>query len=35
MANSEMSLSSDERDLGVFLIDIGSGTTEIALFQHG
>ncbi|MDZ4133550.1 MAG: cell division protein FtsA [Dethiobacteria bacterium] len=35
MANSEISLSSDERDLGVFLIDIGCGTTEIALFQHG
>jgi cell division protein FtsA len=35
MANSEISLSSDERDLGVFLIDIGGGTTEIALFQHG
>ena len=35
MANSEIALSSDERDLGVFLIDIGGGTTEIALFQHG
>ena len=35
MANSEIALSSDERDLGVFLIDIGGGTTELALFQHG
>jgi cell division protein FtsA len=35
LANSEISLSADERDLGVFLIDIGAGTTEIALFQHG
>jgi cell division protein FtsA len=35
MANSEISLSPDERDLGVFLVDIGGGTTEIALFQHG
>ena len=35
MANSEVYLSPDERDLGVFLVDIGSGTTEIALFQHG
>jgi cell division protein FtsA len=35
MANSEVSLSPDEKDLGVFLIDIGSGTTEIALFQGG
>ncbi len=35
MANSEIALSSDERDLGVFLIDIGGGTTELVLFQHG
>ncbi len=35
MANSEVYLSPDERDLGVFLVDIGSGTTEIAFFQHG
>jgi len=35
MANSEVCLSPDERDLGVFLVDIGSGTTELALFQHG
>ncbi len=35
MANSEIYLSPDERDLGVFLVDIGSGTTEIAFFQHG
>ncbi len=35
MANAEVSLSPDERELGVFLIDIGGGTTEIALFQHG
>lgn len=34
MANSEVCLSADERNLGVFLIDIGAGTTEIALFQH-
>ena len=35
LANAEVSLTPDERDLGVFLIDIGCGTTEIALFQHG
>ena len=35
LANAEVSLTPDERDLGVFLIDIGSGTTEIALFQQG
>lgn len=35
LANAEISLSPDERELGAFLIDIGAGTTEIALFQHG
>ncbi|HSW36221.1 MAG TPA: cell division protein FtsA [Candidatus Limnocylindrales bacterium] len=35
MANSEIALSNDERDLGVFLVDIGGGTTEIALFRYG
>ncbi len=35
MANSEVALSSDERDLGAFLVDIGSGTTEISFFQNG
>jgi len=35
MASSEVALSDDERELGVFLVDIGAGTTEIALFQHG
>ncbi len=35
LANSEISLSPDEKDLGVFLVDIGAGTTEVSLFQHG
>lgn len=35
LANSEICLSPDEKELGVFLIDIGGGTTEVALFQHG
>jgi len=35
LANAEISLSDDERELGTFLIDIGAGTTEIALFQNG
>lgn len=35
MANGEVCLSRDEKELGVFLIDIGGGTTEIALFQNG
>lgn len=35
MANSEISLTPDERDLGVFLVDIGGGTTEVAFFKDG
>jgi len=35
MANAEIALSNDERELGVFLIDIGGGTTELAFFHEG
>jgi len=35
LANAEVSLSADEKELGVFLIDIGAGTTEIAFFKNG
>ncbi len=35
LANAEVSLSADEKELGVFLVDIGGGTTEIAFFQNG
>jgi len=35
IANGDVCLSRDEKELGVFLIDIGGGTTEIAFFQHG
>jgi len=35
MANGEVCLSRDEKELGVFLLDIGGGTTEIAFFQNG
>ena len=28
-------LSEDEKDLGVVLVDIGGGTTDIAIFTHG
>ncbi len=35
LANAEVSLSRDERELGVFLVDLGGGTTEVSLFQHG
>lgn len=35
LANAEVALSRDEKELGVILIDIGGGTTEIAVFQNG
>jgi len=35
IASSEAVLNDDERDLGVALIDIGGGTTDIAIFHGG
>lgn len=35
LANGETCLSRDEKELGVFLIDLGGGTTEISFFQQG
>jgi cell division protein FtsA len=35
LASSEAVLSHDEKDLGVALIDIGGGTTDIAVFSEG
>ncbi len=35
LASSEAILSQDEKDLGVALIDIGGGTTDIAVFAEG
>jgi len=35
LASSESVLTSDERNLGVCLLDIGGGTTDIAIFQNG
>ena len=35
LASAEAVLSADERDLGVCLIDIGGGTTDIAVFRDG
>ena len=35
LANGEICLSPDEKELGVFLIELGGGTTEIALYQQG
>jgi cell division protein FtsA len=35
LASSEAVLSADEKDLGVVLLDIGGGTTDIAVFSEG
>ena len=35
LANAEIALSRDEKELGAVLIDIGGGTTEVAVFQNG
>ncbi|AFM27333.1 cell division protein FtsA [Desulfomonile tiedjei] len=35
MAAAEAVLSSDEKELGVALVDIGGGTTDIAVFSEG
>lgn len=35
LASSRAVLSSDEEDLGVVLLDIGGGTTDIAVFHQG
>jgi cell division protein FtsA len=35
LASSMAVLSDDEKDLGVCLVDIGGGTTDIAVFTHG
>lgn len=35
LAASEATLSSDEKELGVALVDIGGGTTDIAIFHGG
>ncbi|MEO8204000.1 MAG: cell division protein FtsA [Betaproteobacteria bacterium] len=35
LASSRAVLSEDEMDLGVCLVDIGGGTTDIAIFTHG
>jgi cell division protein FtsA len=35
LASSMSVLSDDEKDLGVCLVDIGGGTTDIAVFSHG
>ena len=35
LASAEATLTADERELGVVLIDIGSGTTDVTVFQYG
>ena len=35
VASAEAVLTEDERDLGVCLVDIGGGTTDIAIFTDG
>ncbi|MDX8397159.1 MAG: cell division protein FtsA [Mariprofundaceae bacterium] len=35
VASSESVLSQDEKDIGVVLVDIGGGTTDIAIFING
>src|SRR5574341_187562 len=35
LASSRAVLSDDEKDLGVCLVDIGGGTTDLASFTHG
>jgi cell division protein FtsA len=35
LASSESTLETDERELGVALVDIGGGTTDIAILQGG
>jgi cell division protein FtsA len=35
LASAESVLTPDERDLGVLLIDVGGGTTDVAVFRDG
>lgn len=35
LASGMAALNDDERDIGVVVIDIGGGVTDIAVFQHG
>jgi cell division protein FtsA len=35
LASADAVLSADEREAGVALVDIGGGTTDIAIFQDG
>ncbi|MDE2780164.1 MAG: cell division protein FtsA [Chloroflexota bacterium] len=35
LASAESTLTADEREMGVLFIDIGSGTTDVTVFQYG
>ena len=35
LASSYAALTDDEKDVGVCLVDIGAGTTEVAIFENG
>ncbi len=35
LASAEATLTADEREMGVLLLDIGSGTTDVTVFQYG
>ncbi|HKY32756.1 MAG TPA: cell division protein FtsA [Candidatus Polarisedimenticolia bacterium] len=35
LAAAETALTHDEKELGVALVDIGGGTTDLAIFEHG
>jgi cell division protein FtsA len=35
LAASEATITSDEKDMGVALVDIGGGTTDLALLERG
>jgi len=35
LASAEAVLSDDERELGVAVLDIGGGTSDLAIYQHG
>ncbi len=35
LASAEATLNNDERDMGIALVDIGGGTTDIAIYREG
>jgi len=35
LASAEATLTGDEREMGVIMMDIGGGTTDVAVYRHG